>query len=97
MAAILRVAGGLDRSRSQQVRDVLVRVDDGTVRLDVVADAEPQVDIWGAERRTELFEKVFGMPLAIRWATAARGGRGRNGRAARDGAVDRPRRRAEPE
>jgi hypothetical protein len=74
-----------------------VRIDDGTVKVDVVADAEPLVDIWGAERRTELFEKVFGMPLAIRWATVARGGRGKNGRAAREAAPERPRRRTDPD
>ncbi len=78
MAAILRLAGGLDRSRSQQVRDVVARLEDGRVTIDVVADLEPQVDIWGAERRTDLFEKVFGLPLAIRWAGAAEEpGRGR--------------------
>jgi exopolyphosphatase/guanosine-5'-triphosphate,3'-diphosphate pyrophosphatase len=70
MAAILRVAGGLDRSRSQQVRDVIARVDDGRVVLDVVADQEPQVDIWGAERRTDLFEKVYGMKVDVRWSGA---------------------------
>jgi hypothetical protein len=69
MAAILRLAGGLDRSRSQQVRDVLVRVDDERITLQVVSEQEPQVDIWGAERRTELFEKVFGVPLVIHWAS----------------------------
>ena len=68
MAAILRLAGGLDRSRSQQVRDVLVRVGDEGITLEVVSDQEPQVDIWGAERRTELFEKVYGLQLAIHWA-----------------------------
>ena len=70
MAAILRLAGGLDRSRSQLVRDVLASVSDDGVVLEVVADEEPQVDVWGAERRTELFEQVFGLPVAIRWATA---------------------------
>ncbi len=74
MAAILRLAGGLDRSRSQQVRDVIVKVDDGRVLVEVTADQEPQVDIWGAERRTDLFEKVFGMPLTIRWSGAAAAG-----------------------
>ena len=68
MAAILRIAGGLDRSRTQQVRDVTARADEGRVILEVAADQEPQVDLWGAERRTDLFEKVFGMPVAIRWA-----------------------------
>ena len=76
LAAILRLAGGLDRSRSQQVRDVLARVADGKVVIEAVAEGEPQVDLWGAERRTDLFEKVFGMPLEIRWA----GVPGRNGR-----------------
>ncbi len=68
LAGILRLAGGLDRSRSQQVRDVLVGVAEGRVLLEVVAKEEPQVDIWGAERRRELFEKVFRMPVTIRWA-----------------------------
>jgi exopolyphosphatase/guanosine-5'-triphosphate,3'-diphosphate pyrophosphatase len=71
MAAILRMAGGLDRSRSQQVRDVVASVDDGRLVLAVAADQEPQVDIWGAERRTDLFEKVFGMKVDVRWAGAA--------------------------
>ncbi|RLS29356.1 MAG: Ppx/GppA family phosphatase [Planctomycetota bacterium] len=68
MAAVLRLAGGLDRSRSQQVRDVLVLSDDHGVYLDVVSDQEPQVDIWGAERRTDLFEKVFSTKVKLRWA-----------------------------
>ena len=76
LAAILRLAGGLDRSRSQQVSDVRARIDDGRVVIEAVAEVEPQVDLWGAERRTDLFEKVFGLPLEIRWA----GGRDRNGR-----------------
>ncbi|MFM7205357.1 MAG: Ppx/GppA family phosphatase [Planctomycetaceae bacterium] len=68
LAAVLRIAGGLDRSRLQQVRDVLARVDHGRLVLEVVADQEPQVDIWGAERRTDLFEKEFGMKVDVRWA-----------------------------
>jgi exopolyphosphatase/guanosine-5'-triphosphate,3'-diphosphate pyrophosphatase len=68
MAAVLRLAGGLDRSRSQQVRDVVVHVDHGSVKLEAVADQDPQVDLWGAERRTDLFEKVFEMPVKVRWA-----------------------------
>ncbi|MFM1904271.1 MAG: hypothetical protein RLZZ440_2171 [Planctomycetota bacterium] len=71
LAGLLRLAGGLDRSRTQQVRDVRVTIDDGRVVLDVVADQEPQADIWGAQRRVELFEKAFERPVDIRWATAA--------------------------
>ena len=47
---------------------MIVAVADGHVIMDVVADQEPQADIWGAERRTELFEKAFGLPVEIRWA-----------------------------
>ena len=68
MAAILRLAGGLDRSRSQQVKDVIASVDDQAAHLVVVSNDDPQVDIWGAQRRTDLFEKVFDMPVRIRWA-----------------------------
>jgi exopolyphosphatase/guanosine-5'-triphosphate,3'-diphosphate pyrophosphatase len=68
MAAILRLAGGLDRSRSQQVRDVRVRLENAQVFVEVEADQEPLVDMWGAERRTDLFEKVFGLPITIQWA-----------------------------
>ncbi len=70
LAAILRLAGGLDRSRTQQVRDVQATIGEGGVRLDVLAEQEPQADIWGAERRTELFEKAFGLPVEVCWTVA---------------------------
>jgi len=80
MAAILRLAGGLDRSRSQQVRDVRVRLENNQVLVDVVADQEPLVDIWGAERRTDLFEKVFGQPITIQWAGGQEASPAENGK-----------------
>ena len=67
LAAILRLAGGLDRSRSQQVRDVVLKVDGDAVTVEVVADQDPQVDIWGAQRRTDLFEKAFGRAVRVEW------------------------------
>ena len=69
LASILRIAGGLDRSRSQQVRDVLVRVEAEQIVLEVVATEEPTVDMWGAQRRIELFEEVFGITPEIVWAS----------------------------
>jgi exopolyphosphatase / guanosine-5'-triphosphate,3'-diphosphate pyrophosphatase len=85
LAAILRVAGGLDRSHSQQVRDVEIMQrekesaasENGkapsvgygkALELLVHADFNPEVDIWGARRRTKLFQKVFGRKMDIRWA-----------------------------
>jgi exopolyphosphatase/guanosine-5'-triphosphate,3'-diphosphate pyrophosphatase len=72
MAAILRVAGGLDRSNTQQVTAVTVELDrkgDTTMRL--AASQFPEVDIWGARKRGKLFEKVFDTSLAIEWDETA--------------------------
>jgi len=79
MAAILRLAGGLDRSRSQQVGDVRIGLEDGVVRLEAVAPVEPEVDLWGARRRTELFEKAFAAPVEIVWSGAGTGAGGAPG------------------
>ena len=59
LAAILRVAGGLDRSHTQQVRGLTVTNQGGTTEIRVQATHYPDLDIWGARRRAELFEKVF--------------------------------------
>ncbi|MFO0914613.1 MAG: Ppx/GppA phosphatase family protein [Pirellulales bacterium] len=71
-AAILRVAGGLDRSHSQQVQQVDVHVQDGRTRLVVHSTGDPEVDLWGARRRADLFEKVFHTQLVIQGPTAER-------------------------
>lgn len=68
MAAILRLAGGLDRSNSQQVRDVEVLINDGEAEFRLTADQAPEVDIWGARRRADFFARVFGAKVRIRWA-----------------------------
>lgn len=67
MAGILRVAGGLDRSNTQRVKAVVVTVDKTNVRIDAVADENPEVDIWAARRRTEMFDKAFDRTVAIEW------------------------------
>jgi exopolyphosphatase/guanosine-5'-triphosphate,3'-diphosphate pyrophosphatase len=68
LAAILRLAGGLDRSHSGQVRDVIVeQTDNGELSMAVIALENPEVDLWAARRRAKMFEKVFDAPLAIHW------------------------------
>jgi exopolyphosphatase/guanosine-5'-triphosphate,3'-diphosphate pyrophosphatase len=72
MAAILRVAGGLDRSNAQQVSDVTVEVGKkGGITLRLAAKQFPEVDIWGARKRSKLFEKVFDTRLDIEWSDPA--------------------------
>ncbi|HTU24541.1 MAG TPA: Ppx/GppA phosphatase family protein [Pirellulales bacterium] len=67
LAAILRVAGGLDRSHTQQVRGLTVTHKGGTTEIRVKSARYPDLDIWGARRRVELFEKVFDTRLKIEW------------------------------
>ena len=70
LAAILRVADGLDRSHTSSVRSLEVHVHDGIafVRLNTTGDAA--VDIWGAQRKSNLFEEVFGVKIRFSVARA---------------------------
>jgi exopolyphosphatase/guanosine-5'-triphosphate,3'-diphosphate pyrophosphatase len=67
LAALLRIAGGLDRSNSRQVQAVSVLVQKERVLMRVLANENPDVDIWAAQRRAEMFEEVFGLPVTIEW------------------------------
>lgn len=66
LAAILRLAGGLDRDHSQRIESVCVRHGDGQTELEVVAHADPEVDLWAARSRAKLFEKTFNTKVSIR-------------------------------
>lgn len=67
LAAILRLAGGLDRSHSQQVKDVMVSPDKDHLKLVVQSDADPEVDLWGARRRSKLFRRSFDTKVELEW------------------------------
>ena len=62
-AALLRIGDGLDRSHGEVVREVhaKVRPDAITLTLDVRADAE--LEVWGARRKADLAEEVFGRKI----------------------------------
>ncbi|TVQ30893.1 MAG: Ppx/GppA family phosphatase [Phycisphaeraceae bacterium] len=67
LAAILRVADGLDRTHMQSVHDVVVSVSDGVARFEIHCQRDPGVDIWGATRKQDLFQKVFDMEPRFEW------------------------------
>ncbi|HUJ12306.1 MAG TPA: Ppx/GppA phosphatase family protein [Thermoanaerobaculia bacterium] len=58
LAAILRIAEGLDRSHRQSVRDVAVRAN-GHVRFFVRARADAAMEIASAEKRAKYFAELF--------------------------------------
>ncbi|MBI3463105.1 MAG: Ppx/GppA family phosphatase [Planctomycetes bacterium] len=70
LASILRIAGGLDRSHTQQVQSVRVHVQPDGVEIKAMAPALPEVDVWGARRRADFFESAFGTALEIEWEPA---------------------------
>jgi exopolyphosphatase/guanosine-5'-triphosphate,3'-diphosphate pyrophosphatase len=59
LAAILRVADGLDRGRRQVVVDVRAEIGKDLVVLRLQAAGDAELEVWGARRRSDLFEKVF--------------------------------------
>jgi len=50
LSAILRMAETLERGRNANVNDVIVTWDDDELRLTLITDAYPSVEIWQAER-----------------------------------------------
>lgn len=59
LAALLRLADGLDRGRRAHVDDVEAQTTGDLVILRVRAHGDPELELWGARRRRELFEDVF--------------------------------------
>ncbi len=68
LAAILRLAGGLDRNHNQTVKAVRVECTKKQVDLRAIATVFPEVNLWAARRRAGLFEKTFGVEVTVQWA-----------------------------
>jgi exopolyphosphatase/guanosine-5'-triphosphate,3'-diphosphate pyrophosphatase len=65
LAALLRVADGLDRGRAGNVSGVEVGLDGSRARLVVKAQGDISIELWGARRKRELFERLFGRRLDV--------------------------------
>jgi len=70
LAALLRLADGLDRGRRGVVESVDVEMTGDLVVLRVHSSDDPELELWGVRRRRDLFEKVFERELEAT-ATAA--------------------------
>jgi len=66
LAALLRVADGLDRGHVSCVRKLGARLGDGRVEILLVPRANPDLEIWGAARKAALFEDVFEREIVFR-------------------------------
>lgn len=65
LTALLRVADGLDRSRTQPVRRVGIAVGPSLVLCRVDSDRDAELELWGARRKRDLFERVFDRELEV--------------------------------
>lgn len=66
LAAILRVAEGLERSHYGAVRDVRVRARAGRIVLELQTQNDAALELWEARRRTELLGKLLDAEVAVR-------------------------------
>lgn len=73
MSAVLRLAGGLDRSHNQTVQSVEIQGTKQQVDLLVSASEYPEVNLWAARRRAGPFEKIFETELNVQWAGRVEG------------------------
>jgi exopolyphosphatase / guanosine-5'-triphosphate,3'-diphosphate pyrophosphatase len=89
LAAILRLALALDRTHQQHVGEVRARVRDDVVGIVVQSQDEANVDLWAAERKVDLFEKVF--RRKVRFSARETNGRPVNKRSTRSRRVGRSR------
>ena len=65
LAALLRVADGLDRSRRGVVDGRRAEIGADLVLLRLTTHDDPELELWGARRRCDLFEKVYGRELEL--------------------------------
>ena len=65
LTALLRIADGLDRSRSQAVDHIDVNVGPSLVMIRLSSESDTELEQWGAHRKRDLFEKVFNRELEV--------------------------------
>jgi len=58
LSAILRVADGLDRSHYQNVEAMNVGVNDKEITITIQTTSDPELELWGARRKSFLLERV---------------------------------------
>lgn len=65
LAAFLRLANGLDRSHYQNVAGLRAELTDKGLAIEITTKGDPQLEVWGGRRGTDLFRQVFGRAVRI--------------------------------
>ena len=77
LAALLRVADALDRSHRQVVRNLTVGGRGRSLLIRGQAGGDSELELWGVQRRAELMEEVFGLPVRVELVPEERSRRAR--------------------
>jgi exopolyphosphatase/guanosine-5'-triphosphate,3'-diphosphate pyrophosphatase len=64
-AALLRIADGLDRSHASVIQSLSCKIGDRKLKCRLTARSDAEFEIWGARRKTDMFDSVFGRELTI--------------------------------
>jgi len=67
-AALLRLSDGLDRSHSSVIQDLRCKIEDKKVKCTLTARSDAELEIWGARRKRDWFEEVFGRSITFELA-----------------------------
>jgi exopolyphosphatase/guanosine-5'-triphosphate,3'-diphosphate pyrophosphatase len=70
LAAILRIADGLDRGRGRSVDRVQVADDGRATRFTLYGSRAPHAELYGISKKKDLFEDVFARQVEVRVASA---------------------------
>ncbi len=65
LAALLRIADGLDRTHRSVVRDLTCRIEGDALLIRIVPALSPDAEVAVALKKADLFKRVFGMDVRI--------------------------------
>lgn len=65
LTVCLRLAEYLERSRTGRVRDLRTVIGKKTVKLELVAEGDPWVEVWETRKQAPLFESAWGRSLEL--------------------------------
>ena len=65
LSSLLRIADGLDRSHFSVVKQLQCRLNGKGVTIEVTPSSDPELEIWGANKKKDLFEDTFNRKVAL--------------------------------
>lgn len=66
LGSFLRLANGLDRSHYQNVERLTATLDENELRIHIQTKGDPQLEVWGGYRASDLFKQTFDRKVRIK-------------------------------